>query len=558
VPVVKFSRDRLVDAVDADVDDAEMAEALAMLGCVPEETGDEWAVEVFPDRPDLLSAELLGRALRAYLDLDPGLRSYDLGGAEAELVSDASVEPVRGVIVGGYATGVQLDEERLKGLMDLQEDLHWGLGARRRKVSVGIHDARNITPPFTYKAVDPDETSFTPLKGAQRMTMREMTSKLEKGVEYAHLVEGHDRWPLIVDDEDQVLSFPPIINGTQTTVTEDTTEVFVDVTGTEERACRQVLNVVMAQLAELGADLSQVEITRPEETVTTPDLSPTSHRLDLEHARSLLGGEFSDGEAVEGLARLGHGAELADGQVDVQVGAWRSDVLHEVDLVEDVAIGVGYDRFTGAQPQAVTYGQASPGETFDEQVRRALTGFGYQEALTLTLRNREEQSELIGADDPLVAVENPVSTEQEVLRRRLVPCLLDLVAQNTHRDLPQQLFEVGEVVLPAEGAPRNEPRVGAVHVAPEAGFTDAKQHVEGLLRALDVPVRLEPAEEPGYTEGRCAHVFDADEDRQLGTLGEIHPSVLEQLEVTTPVAAFELSFRSYPEAGSWGPVTERA
>lgn len=553
MPVVNFSRDRLIDAVGSDVDDEELAEALAMLGCVPEETGAEWAVEVFPDRPDLLSAELLGRALRAYLDDEPGLTRYDVAEPSRRLVCEPSVEPVRPVIVGGYATGVALDEERLKGLMDLQEDLHWGLGARRRKVSVGIHDASGIQAPFTYEAVDPDQTSFVPLKGAQRMTMREMVTKLEKGVEYAELVEGHEAWPLIVDDEDQVLSFPPIINGTETTVTRHTEDVFVDVTGTDPRACRQVLNVVMIQLAELGADLEQVEVDRPEETVQTPELSPSSMRLDVERARSLLGGSFDAEEAAQALRRLGHAAELDGETIELAVAPWRSDVLHEVDLIEDVAIGVGYDRFTGAQPQAVTYGQASATETFHEQVRRALTGFGYLECLTLTLRSREEQTDLIEAEDPLVAVENPVSTEQEVLRRRLLPCLLDLAADNTHRDLPQRLFEVGEVVLPDEDAPRNEPRVAGIAIAPEAGFTDAKQHVEGLLRALDVPSRLEAADEPGYIEGRCAHVYDTDEDVRLGTLGEVHPATLERLDMTTPVAGFELCFQAYPEAGSWGP-----
>jgi phenylalanyl-tRNA synthetase beta chain len=558
VPVVKFDRERLVDAVDASVTDDELAEALAMLGCVPEETGAEWAVEVFPDRPDLLSAELLARALRTYLGDEPGLTTYGVAEPEETLVSDASVEEVRPVIVGGRAGGVDLDEDTLTGLMDLQEDLHWGLGARRRKVSVGIHDAAGLTPPYTYKAVDPDEVSFVPLKGAQRMTMREMTSKIEKGVEFAHLVEDHDRWPLIVDDEAQVLSFPPIINGTETTVTVDTDDVFVDVTGTDERACREVLTVVMAQLAELGGELDQIEVVRPEGSVTTPQLDPSSHELELARARSLLGGSFAAEDAVQALERMGHGAETAGDELAVEVPAWRSDVLHEVDLVEDVAIGIGYDRFTGAQPTAVTYGEPSPGEAFHEQVRRALAGFGYLECLTLTLRNREEQTDLIEAEDPLVAVQNPVSQEQEVLRRRLVPCLLDLAAENTHRDLPQQLFEVGEVVVPDEGSADNEPRVAGITVDPEAGFTDAKQHVEGLLRALAIPCQLEAAEAPGYIEGRCAAVHHAATGDRLGTLGEVHPATLEQLEVTTPVAAFELCFTEHPEAGSWGPETRSA
>ncbi|MDX1611965.1 MAG: phenylalanine--tRNA ligase beta subunit-related protein, partial [Candidatus Thermoplasmatota archaeon] len=247
MPVLHFPLERLQAALGKETDEETLRERIPLFGCPVEESqGPEWSVEVFPDRPDLLSAELLGRALRAYLGYEPGLDRYDLAEPTEELVIDPSVESVRPVIVCGAAHGINLDEDGLKALMDLQEDLHWGLGARRRKVSVGIHDARDIQGPYTYKAVDPDTVSFVPLRETEEMTMREMLEGIEKGQDYAHLVEDHDQWPLIVDADDKVLSFPPIINGTVTTLREGTTDVFVDVTGTDERACRQVLNIIMA------------------------------------------------------------------------------------------------------------------------------------------------------------------------------------------------------------------------------------------------------------------------------------------------------------------------
>jgi phenylalanyl-tRNA synthetase beta chain len=316
--------------------------------------------------------------------------------------------------------------------------------------------------------------------------------------------------------------------------------------------------VVVAQLAELGGELEAITVERPDESLVTPDLSPSEHGFDVARARELLGQDFSVDEAVDALERMGHGvAEASEAEIKVRTPAWRSDVLHEVDLIEDVAIGLGYDRFTGTDPTEVTFGNASPTETFQEQVRDVLTGYGYLQCMTLTLRNRDEQTELIGADDELIAVENPVSSEQEVLRRRLLPALIDLAADNTHRDLPQKLFETGDVIVPREeGAPHNEPRVAGLLVAPEAGFTDVKSHVDGLLRSLGMRLNVAEHDAPGFIEGRCAQVVDAESEDVLGVMGEIHPGTLEAVELATPAVGFELSFFGFPDQGTWSPEDE--
>ncbi len=559
MPVINFPAERLKAALGKAAETVDLEEKLAMFGCVPEEvSGEAWAVEVFPDRPDLLSPELLGRSLRAYLGEQPGLTSYELAPPGGTVRVEASVARVRPVIVAGAAYGVELDDAAVKGLMDLQEDLHWGLGARRRKVSVGVHDASGIEAPFTYKAVDPDTVSFVPLRDTRELTMREMVVELEKGEEYAHLVDKHDAWPLIVDANDEVLSFPPIINGTRTTLTPETTDLLVDVTGTDERACRQVLNIVMVQLAELGGSLEQVTIEHPDGSFAVPELEPASWTLSASDAQRLLGVPLDGDRAADALARMGHGVAVDGDQLHVEVPAWRSDVLHEVDLIEDVAIGLGYDQFAGTDPAAVTFGTPSPTEVFAGQLRRAMTGLGYLEAITLTLRSREEQMEAFGAEDPVVAVQNPVSSEQAVLRTRLLPGLIDLAARNTHRDTPQRLFEVGDVVGPsADGKrPRNRTRIAGLVVAHDANFTGIKSHVEGLLRALGVQAREQAAQAPGFQAGRCALLEHREEEWALGFYGEIAPATLEAFELAMPCAGFELELVHPAQAATWSPAEE--
>lgn len=559
MPVLHFPLARLQAALGKQTDEDTLRDRLPMFGVPVEDSqGSEWSVEVFPDRPDLLSAELLGRALRAYLGYEPGLTSYEVAEPEQTLHVDRSVHEVRPVVVCGAAHGIELDEDGLKALMDLQEDLHWGLGARRRKVSVGIHDARDLSPPYTYKAVDPDEVSFVPLHGRDEMTMREMLSEIEQGEAYGHLVEDHDLWPLIVDDEGEILSFPPIINGTTTTLREGTTDVFVDVTGNDRRACRQVLNIVLSHLAEIGGQLEAVTVVEDDEPLTTPDLSTTQRSVDVDRANRLLGLELSSDDVVTALERMGYGVTADDETVQVEVPAWRSDVLHEVDLIEDVGIGHGMDAFQGSSPEAVTYGQASRTQRFDEQVRRALTGLGYLEVMTLTLTSRWEQTEAIGAEAPVVATANPETSEQAVLRRRLLPPLLTLASRNTHRDLPQRLFEVGDVVQPDPdgGAPTNRRRVAGLEMASDAGFTRIKSHVEALLRGLGYRFQEAAADRRPFVAGRCAAVTDPTSGRVLGHYGEIDPEVIERFELGTPCAGFELELATPMTAATWSPAEE--
>ncbi|MDX1612383.1 MAG: hypothetical protein R3185_08430, partial [Candidatus Thermoplasmatota archaeon] len=259
--------------------------------------------------------------------------------------------------------------------------------------------------------------------------------------------------------------------------------------------------------------------------------------------------------AAEALTRMAHDVSVHDDELVVEVAAWRSDVLHEVDLIEDIAIGHGFEHLTGQPPRAVTYGQALPTERFDQQARRALTGLGYLECMTLTLTSKEEQQDLIGTEDPVVEMENPESSEQAVMRRRLVPALLTLASRNTHRDLPQRLFEVGDVVVPAEDQrPSNVPRVGGLEVASDASFTRIKSHVEALLRALDQPYREEAGQAPGFAKGRTARLVDPETDRVLGHYGEIEPQVLDAFELGNPAAGFELRLRAPQELETWSPA----
>ena len=143
--------------------------------------------------------------------------------------------------------------------MDHQEKLHFSLGKRRSKASIGVHDFAELKANFKVIAVD-EEFEFIPLAMNEKMNIKDILSKHPKGVDYAHLLSGMKKYPLIIDQNNSVLSFPPIINGNHTTVKSSTKDFFIDVTGWDPRACECCLLLVCLELAARGGTIESVEI----------------------------------------------------------------------------------------------------------------------------------------------------------------------------------------------------------------------------------------------------------------------------------------------------------
>jgi phenylalanyl-tRNA synthetase beta chain len=537
-------------------DRATLAATIPLVGAEVESSeGDEWAVEFFPDRPDLYSVEGLARALRAYTGAKPGLRAYPVKPGKEVLRIDASVKEVRPHVLAAVVEGLEFTDRRIQALMELQEDLHWGVGARRRKASIGVHDKARLAPPYTYKAVGLDEVAFVPLQGSAPMTPREILGKHPKGMAFAHLVDG-ERAPLLVDSRDQVLSFPPIINGTLTTVTESTTDVLVDVTGPDARAVRNAMNLVATSLAEAGGTLRSVTLLEGRKKRTSPDLAPQAWKLQADAAPNLLGLALTPAQQAKALQRMGHGATPGKGSLKVEVPAYRVDVLHAVDLVEDVAIGHGYANFPYAKPEAVTYGKAHPLEVEGARAREVLLGLGFTEVMTLSLASDALELDQLGLTArPAARVANPITEDHTSLRTTLLGSLLALLQKNVHREYPQQVFEVGDVVWHmGEGLPSNARMVGWVKAHSRANFAEAKGLALAIARDLALPAQVQALDPQDpfagvFIQGRAATIGPKEDP--WGWFGEISPRTLDAFGLGQPAIAMELRLGQPRREGPW-------
>ena len=523
--------DDLIELLGRTLSLEECVDRITFMGAGPEGVQDGvMTFDIFPSRPDLYSVEGIARGLRGYMGLEIGLPAYEVRPASVDFVVDGNVADVRPFAVGGIVRGVELDDPLLRSLVDLQEKLHVTVGRKRRKVAIGIHDLDKVTPPFTYKAVLPQNVRFTPLGMAEEMDLLEILTRHEKGREYAHLVASKPLFPIILDARGQVLSFPPVINGILTQVTSDTRNLFLDVTGTDLAAVSGCLAIIATALAERGGKIEGVRTKYPDRTLETPDLSPSAHSLSLRRANELLGLSLNPADAVGLLKRMCHDARAEGDTLSVLSPAYRLDLLHEVDLAEDLGIAWGFDRYPRDLPRRQTTGEPLSTNEFGETLRTLLIGYGYQEVMSLTIASAND-----GFQTPeRVVVLNPLGDELTTLRSSLLPALLGIFRLNKHRELPQRIFETADVVVGA----KNVRRIAAAAIHHKASFTEAKSLVLSLLRDVGRSGDVAPVEDANFIPGRAASVIL--DGREVGRFGEIHPRILETYTLVQPVMGFEL------------------
>ena len=514
-------------------------EKVPLIGSDVERIEEDHAdVEFFPDRPDLFSPEGVARAMRGYLGIETGLPAYPVRPSGITFTVDPQLAPIRPVLGAAVIRGVSFDDESIQSIMSLQESLHWAVGRGRSKVAIGIHDMDTVRPPFHYIA-SPRNRGFVPLDFKESMTMDEIIEKHPKGRDYAKIVQAFPLFPLIVDDDDHVLSFPPIINGERTRVTVDTRNILLDTTGTDKRAVSVAVNIICTAMAEAGATIESVEIGG----VQTPTLAPAERTVSVKECSRLLGVDLTPASMAGYLERMRFGAQPAgDDAVKVQVPCYRADIMHDWDIFEDVAIAYGYDRLESHPPKTFTVGKPHPAQVNAALARGIFTGLGYLEVMPFTLTSedilykRMQRPEKSG----VLQVMHPISIDNTVVRTDLIPLLLEFLTINRHRELPQRLFTVGDVVQDC----RTHQQAAGVSMHPDADFSEAYATADAVLHELSVAYTVRESADPAFIDGRRGDIIA--DGKLVGVFGEIHPAVITAFELEQPVAAFELDLRAVP------------
>ncbi|XRH74806.1 MAG: phenylalanine--tRNA ligase subunit beta [Candidatus Methanosuratincola verstraetei] len=543
MPVITLNRADLSSLVGKDLAPSELEDLLTAMKCELESSnGMEIVVEVTSDRPDLFSAEGMSRAIRNYLGIGSFYSYKEYAGSPIELIVSESVDAVRPLIVAAAVKGVSLNEEALRQLMQLQEKLHNTYGSNRRKASIGVYDLDKISPPLVYEARLPEKIRFTPLDHPSELSGREVLELTPKGKEYADIISKSLLFPLLVDSKDKVLSMPPIINSEETRVSEATTNLLIDVTGLDTRSINICLNIMTTSALERGGSLQFVEVKKKGKVSRTPILAESFQNLKLARAKEISGLDLTTSEVISLLKRMGYATEtLPDGAIRAKIPPYRVDILHEVDLIEDVMMAYGLNQVPPLFPRVHTIGKPLEGSRLRERIRDLMIGMGFIEVATYVLSSRDlivEKPML--HERPLVEVAKPVSSEYALLRDMLLPKLLGFMSANAHVDYPQKIFEYGPVVILENGAPKMANHLGAVASDARVSFEEIQAVAFSLFKNLSKDVELKRASSRLFIDGRVASINV--DGMEIGILGEIHPQILVNFGIFNPAVAMEVDF----------------
>ncbi len=548
MPTITLDRNRFSSYVGRNVTVKEMAKWLPWLGTDTEEVGSDYVkIEYNPNRVDFCNYSGVARAYRGLLGWEIGMPKFKVKQGNILLTVDKSVAEVRPYVVSAVVRDLAVDYEAIRELMEMQEALHWMVGRDRKKASIGVHNLDAVEPPFSYVTCAPNEIRFVPLDKTEKMTPQEILEKHEKGMAYKSEVDWASRYPLILDRNGDVLSFPPIINGELTRVVEDTPNLFIDVTGTELNAISRSLNVLVTALADMGGTIESVLVEYPDQVLVTPDLAPQKMKLRVDYSNERLGLNFSEAQTIQALQKSRLDAKKFEkGVLEVTIPAYRTDILHEIDLVEEVAIGYGYYNLTPTIPATVTTGKQHRVSEVAADVRQIMVGLGFVEALNFVLANEVDYyQKMRRKPEGLVTLANPVSTEYSIIRNDLLPSLMKNLADSKHYVFPHQMFEVSDVIkLDNNSETYTERRIHAAAVSshPIANFTEIKSILESMLMNLGFQKwTVKDTTHPSFLEGRVATI--SLDNMELGVVGEIHPEVLNNFELENPTGAFEIDLQ---------------
>ncbi|KAF9464424.1 hypothetical protein BDZ94DRAFT_1354099 [Collybia nuda] len=543
-------------------------------------------IEVPANRYDLLCIEGIARALRIFLNKGEAPRyrlAYPPGG-ESQLVTatcSPETKQVRPLFACAILRNIAFTPRSYASFIDLQDKLHQNLCRRRQLVAIGTHDLDTLKPPFRYEARPPKDIRFAPLGKDKVYTAEELMVLYESEkhlAKYLPIIRDSPVYPIIYDENDQVLSMPPIINSEHSKITLNTRNVFIDVTATDQTKLDIVVNIVSTMFSEYCAEPFTIEPVKVVFSDGTHRISPDiSERHTIAHAsyvNSCTGLSLTATEVSTLLQRMALYTKLSPLEADavlVEIPATRPDIFHECDIMEDAAIAYGFNNLPHTFPPTSTVAQPLAINKLSDVIRIEWALAGWVEVLPLILCSHEENFEFLNRKDDgktVVRIANPKTLEFQVVRTTLLPGLLKTIRENRSHPLPIKIFETGDVVIKdttRERQARNVRHAAAIWCNKTAGFEIIHGMLDRAMKMLEIPrigsedqkaqtgYYIKEGSDPAFFPGRAATIYyrgsskktNSSKDQEIGALGILHPSVLAKFDIGYPCSALEFTLEPF-------------
>lgn len=538
MPVVELSYIHLQKLVGK-VSKKQISDSLPFLGLdIESEDKDLVRVEYSPNRPDYSTDFGIALGLQGLLGIKTGAIKLKIKKSTQYKISvDSKVSKIRPFVTGIIAKNGKIDDTTIKQFMAMQEDLHFGIGRKRKKSSIGIHDLDTISFPLSYTVANRNH-KFIPLTSQKVLSISEILQNTDVGKDYGHLLGNSSNVPVILDANKQTVSFPPIINAAITTVTPKTKNLFVEVTGINKEDAEDMLSVVATILQKAGFTLETVQISGAKNS--TPKLGEKKISVDPLLINQILGLNLNISKIISSLKKSRLDASIKNKKIICTIPAYRFDIFGPMDLVEETALGYGIQNLEPTLSPSQTIGQTNPVSSQLKSLSQIMVGLGYLEALNSSLTSKRVLYDLTNRDSTkIISVLDSKSQEHTILRDLILPGLLENISKNIHESYPQKLFEIG-TVFTLENPISEKINFSGVSAHQDANFTEIKSIIQSALKTgFDVKIDTKTATHPAFEDGRCASIEI--NEKSVGIVGEINSKIIETYKIRVPVIGFELS-----------------
>ena len=540
MPVIELNLNRTKKIISGNVTKKRIVDTLPFLGLdIESQDGDKIRIEYSPNRPDYSTDFGIALGLEGLLGIKKGIQKTNIKKqGKFEIKVDPSVSKIRPFVTGVIARNGTIDDETIKQLMNMQEDLHFGIGRKRKKSSIGLHDLDRISFPLNYTTSTRGH-SFVPLNSESKHTIDQILSETEVGKNYGWILGDSKNVPIIVDSEGTTISFPPIINASVTAVTTKTKNVLVEVTSLDKDAAEDMLSVVVAILQMAGFEIIQLTISGGKNS--TPRLNSRKIQYDTRLTEQILGLNISTSAMASSLKKCRLDAIQKGTKIQCTIPRYRFDVFGPMDIVEEIALGYGIDNLTPKLSPSQKLGEKSLMTKKLEIVSKITVGFGFTEALNSSLTSKKILFDFLNRDSSqMISVIDSKSQEHTILRDTILPGLIENLSKNIHESYPQKLFEVGTVFSKAK--PIHEAiNLAGVIAYKESNYSEMKSILQSILKTgfkIDSKTKTPKDNVTTFANGRHADIFVG--EKSVGTIGEINSDVLDNFKIRTSVVGFEI------------------
>jgi len=541
MPVVELNLNRIKKLVSGKTTRKQIIEILPFLGLDIEHQGeDKITVEYSPNRPDYSTEFGIALGLQGLLGIKKGIQKTIIKKkGQFAIKVDSSLTKIRPYVTGILAKNGTLNNDDIQQLMWMQEDLHNGIGRKRKKSSIGLHDADKISFPLTYTTTS-REHKFIPLNNNNEQTIDEILSKTEQGQNYGWVIENTKDVPIITDSEKNTISFPPIINSVLTTVTTKTKNILIEVTGIDKDAVEDALSTVISTLQMAGFEFEELKVSGNKNS--TPQLTSRTISYDTKLTSEILGIEMSPSNMVTCLKKCRLDATIKGKKIICVIPRYRFDIFGPMDLVEEIALGYGIDNLEPKLSPSTTIGEKNDITIKTNLITKTAVGLGLLEVVNSSLTSKKILYELPNRDpSEMISVLDSKSQEHTILRDSLLSGLLENLSKNIHETYPQKLFETGVVFT--KGKPIRESINLAVIIAhKDTNFSEIKSILQSILRTqFKIECKTKPSSKNQelFVKGKYADIYV--NNKKIGEIGEICNEILDNFRIRTSVVGFEIN-----------------